>query len=74
MDGPRTATALECRGWDFDLKLAGRYWTYASKRYVLHGRPTPEQFHTKTAAQQLLRLYENDPADDSLRFRISSKQ
>ena len=36
------------------LELASRYWTYATKRYVRHGRPTPEQFHIKTAAQHLL--------------------
>jgi integrase len=44
------------------VELAGRYWAYATKRYVRQGKPTAEQFHIKTAAQHLLRLYENHSA------------
>jgi integrase len=40
-------------------ELAARYWTYATKKYVRHGRATAEQHHIKTAVKHLLRLYEN---------------
>ena len=43
-------------------ELASRYWLYATKKHVRHGKPTAEQFKIKTALKHLLRLYEQHPA------------
>jgi integrase len=44
------------------VEVADRYWSFAKKKYVRAGRPTPEQFHVKTAIKHLLRLYETHAA------------
>jgi len=52
---------------DADLsvaELSDRYWSYAQKKHVRHGQPTPEQFKIKTAMKHLLRPYANQPAAD----------
>lgn len=42
--------------------IAVRNWARAKKRYIWHGRPTPQQLHIKTAITHTLRLNENHPA------------
>jgi integrase len=46
------------------IELVARYWVFAKKEYVRHGRPAPEQFKIKTATQHLLRNYENHRAEE----------
>lgn len=43
-------------------ELAARYWAFATRKYVRHGKPTAEQHHIKTALRHLLKVYETHEA------------
>jgi hypothetical protein len=45
-------------------ELIVRHWAFAKKKYVRNGKPTPEQFHVKTALRPLKGLYANQWANE----------